>query len=265
LTSLGFGDGDLSLNALETLAESAVLDSLTGLSVRFANELPLVDEQDWRAAADRLFAAVAPRLESLTLETPTAEVQAAFASAKWPQMKSVSLSATGSADVATLTAARLPRLRSLQVWSSHRTTRPVWSAGAVDHFVRWPSLDRVNELTASGLTTDRLRELLHELHTPEMASLSVFAGRPGECRLSAADLAERDTFRGLKTLRGPFTNADLAALSDPEVLPELHTVWSGDSEPLTGLRWRGGVRTVIPKDTRDAWRIRPSRGSWCSS
>ncbi len=261
LTSLDFG-GQLTLNTFETLAESAVVEQLTELSMRFPDDVYAIEWADWQAAAVRLFAAVAPRLESLELECPTSEVLLALSGVEWPRLQSVRLSATGSADVIALTAARLPGLRSLQVWPSYRTAGPVWEAGAVDHFLRWPSLALLNELRVSDLYTDLQLELIDGLHTPELSSLTVFTGVDAKHRLSVADLAEHDAFRGLKNLKGPFTNADLAVLADPDVLPELHTIWSGDTEPLTGLRWRGGVRTVIPKDPPNGWRDRPSRGSW---
>mgnify|MGYP001806658983 CR=1 FL=1 len=256
LTSLDFG-GELTLNALETLAESAVVESLTELSLRFPDDVPLSEAHDWYVAARQLFAAIAPRLESLTLEeTPDVIVMALYP-ADWSRLTRFGMSSADSGKVVILTQTHMPKLERLRVWPAYSNSL-VWTEANVRQFARWLSAGVLKELTPTGLTTGLLRDLLVRLNTPELASLSVF----GECRLSAADLAEHDAFRGLKNLKGPFTNADLAALADPDVLPELHTVWSGDTEPLTGLRWRGGVRTVIPKDPPNGWRDRPSRGSW---
>jgi hypothetical protein len=181
-----------------------------------------------------------------------------FSGVEWPRLHSFGLAATAHRDVVALTAARLPKLERLRVWPSYSTAR-VWTEANVRQFAHWLSAGVLNELKPTGLTTTLLRDLLTSLDTPELKSLAVF----GPPSLSIADLAERDVFRGLKNLKGSLTHADLAALADPGVLPELHTIWSGDTEPLTGLRWRGGVRTVIPKDAPNDWRSRPSRGSWC--
>jgi uncharacterized protein (TIGR02996 family) len=264
LTTLSFGDGELTLTALETLADSAVLDTLTHLSLRFPRWWPGIDPTDWNDVALRLFVALAPRLESLSVENGPADLLAAFSAAEWPRLMAFDLTAASADDIIAITAARLPRLERLHVSASYFTDRAVWTEESVDHLARWPATGGVMELFMSGLSTWVLRRLMNGIETPAMEELAVFTGRAAVSELPFADLTERDVFGHLKNLRGPFTHADLSTLADPDVLPELHTIWSDDTTPAPVLRWRGGVRTVIPKDPPDSTDGRPSRRTWCS-
>ncbi len=264
LTTLSFGDGELNLNALETLADSAVLETVTHLSLNFPEDIPAGELADWLAAVVRLLAAVAPRLESLSLEAPAPGLLPAFAAADWPHLTALNLSLTYADDITALPPSRPPRLRQLRMFPSTTSVGRVWTDDGVDHLARWTATGGVKELCVFGIRLAQFGRLLNRLNTPELEKLVVFDGSVKWSESSVADLTERDVFANLKNLSGPFTNAALAPLADPDVLPELHTIWGNETEPLTSLRWRGGVRTVIPEDPPDSWRVRPSRGSWCS-
>jgi uncharacterized protein (TIGR02996 family) len=265
LTSLDLDQGELTLTAVRALAVAPVLAQLTRLSLRLPAVVPVRELDDWEAAAATLFARLGERAAHLELQGMWPELVDLFAAVKWPNLRSLHLWPIHVSEFRGWTAADAPALRTLVV--SHLGRLEVQRSWLDGHdltaLARWPALRGVNVLALGAVPAAHMQTFLAAVSAPRF---DLFAARvepdtPTPLRLN--QLAAHPCFGGLKAISGAFTNVDLAELSDPQVLPELHTVWSDDTHPAGPLPWAGGTRTVIQKDRRDEWRRRPSRGDWC--
>lgn len=261
LTTLDLSAGELNLHALEALSVAPAARTLTHLRLRFPHEIPAGDVTAWRTAAHRLFEAVAPRLERLTLHAFTPELIVTFTAVAWPQLRSLSLQHTRSHGLGLYDFSNLPNLAALTILHQSGAGGGRFAPNPLEAFDDgWPDAS-LKVLALGPVPADELRPWLAY---PERFSLDFLSARVSGGRLRMEELTSYPLTRGLKGVAGAFTNHDLAPLADPTELSELHTVWCDEPQPLANLRWRGGTRTVVGKDKGDDWRHPPTRGHWCA-
>jgi len=258
LISLDLDQGELNLPALEALSIAPALRTLTHLSLQFPDSVRPFETPYWYEATRGLFSRICPQVERLELHGLPPELANAFNGITWAELRSLSILHRYADGLSTYDFSQTPSLNALSIYKQPRLGQP--DPNSLEAFDDgWPEAS----LRVLALGSVPVEELRPWLAYPERFSLDFLSADVKGGRLRMDELNSYPLTRGLKGLAGSFTNADLAPLADPTVLPELHTIWSGDTKPLPKLWWRGGTRTVIPKDGKDAWRERPSRASWC--
>jgi len=257
LRTLNLTPGELTLHAIETLASAPLLNQLTRLHLRFPSQFgPSTSVQRWRDATGRLFDTISPRLEGLSLyEFPPFLIEE-FSEAFWPRLRTLFIMHAHVDGLPAYDFSRTPSLTALGViqhpLSSGRNTNPlqVFDEG-------WPEAS-LKVLMLGKVPVDELRPWLAY---PERFSLDFLSANVTGGRLRTEELTTYPLTRGLKGLAGSFTKAGFVGLKDPAVLSELHTIWNTDALSPSDLRWRGGARTVIQRDTFNA--AQPTQNGWC--
>lgn len=183
-----------------------------------------------------------------------------FSAVAWPRLRSLCIHHIHEEGLASYDFSNTPSLTTLSIYHGPGSTR--FDPNPLEAFDDgWPE-SSLKVLCLGPVPVESLRPWLAY---PERFSLDLLsADVQGRNRLTMSELASYPLTRGLKGLAGLFTNADLAPLVDPAILPDLHTVWSADRKLPHPLHWRGGSRTVIPRDDPKQSRQRPTRGEWCS-
>jgi uncharacterized protein (TIGR02996 family) len=261
LVELDLDQGELNVAAVEALAAAPVVQTLRKLSLRFPTVFGTnTAVARWRDATSRLFTAIAPQLERLDLHALPPFLVEAFSAVWWSRLKSLRVRHVHENGLPFYDFSRTPHLTELSIFHQSGSGAGRFDPNPMQALDDgWPEAS----LRVLNLGSVPVNELRPWLAYPERFSLDSLSADVKGGRLRVEELNSYPLTRELKTLKGPHTNAGLTALADPTVLPELHTIWSGETTTRAGLRWRGGVRTIIPKDLPDAWRSRPSRGNWC--
>jgi uncharacterized protein (TIGR02996 family) len=266
LTTLDLDQGELTLHAVESLAAAPCLRTLRRLDVRFPDDLPAEDVTHWQDATRRLFARLAPHLEDLRMRRLPWQLIGLFTVAEWVVLRSLTVEHTQETGLHFYDYSQTPSLTTLQMFDHPQPERTGRTPDPVEAFDTWPEFDKLKVLSLGRVPGSQLRGLCEWMSRHPGCALDFLSAFPQPADPSPMQPIELNDFsatRGLMALSGQFTNGDLAPLVNPGVLPECHTIWSGDADPPPSLRWRGGARTVIPKDPPDAWRHSPTRSHWC--
>lgn len=155
-----------------------MVGQLTHLSLGLPSDLPAGDAAEWRAAANRLLGAVAPRLEVASLGALPDDLLAAFAAHRWPALRKVSVMPEAGGLVALTAAAHLPRLKTLNVWQYFHADEPLWTPAAVEQLARWPALAGVKQLYLGGFPPDQLARLFGAWAGGELDSFTLTTHHP---------------------------------------------------------------------------------------
>lgn len=261
LSTLNLDQGELTLAGLDALASTQTLQTITSLRLRFPMGVgSSADRRSWAEATSRLFAVVAPRLEHLSLQAFPPYLIELFGWLAWPRLRALEIRHVYEHGLSLYDFSNTPCLTTLSIIHQPGAGGGRFDPNPLQTFDDgWPE----ESLKVLALSSVPVEELRPWLAYPERFSLDFLSADVKGGRLQMEELASYPLTRGLKGLAGSFTNTDLTPLTDPTVLPELHTIWSEAPKPPPKLRWPGGMRAVIPTDEPRATHYGPSRSGWC--
>ena len=265
LRELDLSQGTLTLDSLEALANSPLLVQLTKLSLRFPENRE-GELDDWWDFTSALFENVAETLEHLDLQNLPPDLITTFVAEEWKQLRSLHIQEWGTNPFDDYARAVIPQLTTLRFSHTGRLdVRRTWlSEPRIAALARWPALRTVKSLSLGQVPARLMQTFLANLSGPAFEFFSASVEPDTDTPLRVGDLAAHPSFHGLKAWHSSLPAADLRPLADPAVLPELHTIWTSNRHPALGLRWRGGTRTVIPREPTLGRNFgQPNRDQWC--
>ncbi len=192
----------------------------------------------------RFVARVAGRVESLSLDPPTARQTAIYFGWPWPRLRRLALLNCPAGVVPALARADLPALDHL-VCDLLRGSRQSPPAGLGRSLAESPLAGRLTSLGLHRWPGRALDEFWPALRVGRLRLLQVDDSNDP---VGLPDLNSSPGLRGLRAARFHRIGFALAALSDPGVLPDLHTLWVDNSAARPAQsepRWQGGRRTVL--------------------